>query len=122
HEALSLLGYSPRMIEMEGWDADLHRAITTTFPEALVALRTPFTPAEDLLRYHKQGIHIFHLLADHHGQGADGRFVLDLIRDAHLAFVDAGIRQEVTLLGSGGMIAAEHIPKAVICGLDAVVL
>ena len=28
----------------------------------------------------------------------------------------------MTLLGSGGMIAAEHLPKAILCGLDAVAL
>jgi glutamate synthase domain-containing protein 2 len=28
----------------------------------------------------------------------------------------------VTLLGSGGIIAAEHVPKAIICGLDAIAL
>ena len=45
---------------------------------------------------------------------------MDSIRQAHTAFVEAGVRQEVTLLGSGGIIAAEHIPKAILCGLDAV--
>jgi glutamate synthase domain-containing protein 2 len=45
-----------------------------------------------------------------------------MIRGAHNVLVKAGIRQEVTLLGSGGIIAAEHIPKAILCGLDAVAL
>ena len=65
---------------------------------------------------------MFHLVANYHGLGRDGRFVLDLIRKAHGAFVDAGCRDEVTLLGSGGIIAAEHVSKAIICGLDAVAL
>ena len=72
--------------------------------------------------YYKKGIRVFHLLADYHGRSRDGSFVLDLIRAAHKTFVDAGIRQEVTLLGSGGMILAEHIPKALLCGLDAVAI
>src|SRR6266700_3422695 len=33
-----------------------------------------------------------------------------------------GVREEVTLIGSGGIILAEHVPKAIICGLDAVAL
>jgi len=33
-----------------------------------------------------------------------------------------GSRQEVSLIGSGGIIAAEHIPKGILCGLDAVAL
>lgn len=117
---LSQLGYTPRLIEMQGWDETLYASITATFPEAIVALRTGFEETDALVSYAQRGIKVFHLLADFHGRSADGRFVLDLIRDAHKAFVDAGIREEVTLLGSGGMIAAEHMPKAMICGLDAV--
>jgi glutamate synthase domain-containing protein 2 len=63
-----------------------------------------------------------HLVANYHGRGRDGKFVIDLIRDAHRAFVDSGLRDEVTLVGSGGIIAAEHIAKAIICGLDAIAL
>jgi glutamate synthase domain-containing protein 2 len=52
--------------------------------------------------------------------GRDGQFILDSIREAHKCFVDVGCRDEVTLLGSGGIVAAEHVPKAIICGLDAI--
>jgi glutamate synthase domain-containing protein 2 len=48
--------------------------------------------------------------------------VLDVIREAHLSFVKRGIRDEVTLFLSGGIIAAEHVPKAILCGLDAVLI
>jgi hypothetical protein len=119
-DSLDLLSSIPLMIEMDGWNQLLFEKITRLFPESLVCLRTGFKSAPELLGYHKYGIHVFHLLADYHGRDADGNFVLDAIRQAHKAFVDAGARQEVTLLGSGGMIAAEHIPKAIICGLDAV--
>ena len=47
---------------------------------------------------------------------------MDLILSAHQRLVDAGVREEVTLIGSGGIILAEHMPKAIICGLDAVAL
>jgi hypothetical protein len=108
------------MIEMDGWDKGLYIQIMATFPECLIALRMPFDSGEELLAFVERGVRVFHLMADYHGQGAGGAFVLDLIRAAHKAFVDAGMRDEVTLLGSGGMIAAEHIPKAILCGLDAV--
>ena len=119
-EGLDLLSSSPLMIEMDGWDEQLFKKISSLFPETLVCLRTPFKSTPELLDYHKHGIHVFHLLANYHGRDGDGKFILDAIREAHKTFVDAGVRQEVTLVGSGGMIAAEHIPKAVICGLDAV--
>jgi hypothetical protein len=117
---LDLLSNSPLMIEMDGWDEALHKEISSLFPESLICLRTPFTSSSRLLEHHKHGVHVFHLLADYHGQDPDGNFVLDSIRQVHQTFVDAGVRQEVTLLGSGGMIAAEHIPKAILCGLDAI--
>ncbi|UYN89168.1 MAG: hypothetical protein KIT08_08705 [Anaerolineales bacterium] len=119
-QQLGQLGFTPRMVEMHGWDDGLYAAIIAAFPQAIIALRTGFGDAPALVGYAQRGVKVFHLVADYHGRSADGRFVLDLIRDAHKAFVDAGIREEVTLLGSGGMIAAEHMPKAMICGLDAV--
>jgi hypothetical protein len=119
---LSLLPFQPRMVEMNGWDADLFQKIRARWPEALVCLRIPFITGADLLRYAEAGVGVFHLTADYHGRGADGAFVFDLIRAAHQTFVDAGRRDEVTLLGSGGIAAAEHVPKAIIAGLDAVAL
>ena len=119
---LEMLDFRPRMIEMDGWREEVFHAVKDAFPDAIISLRLPFTTAEALKLYVERGIHTFHLLADYHGRGSDGRFVLDLIREVHTGFVELGIRQEVTLLGSGGMIAAAHIPKAILCGLDAVVL
>lgn len=118
---LGRIDYSPRLIAMDGWDAKLHAQLSETFPQTLIALRTAFDDP-DLLNHFKAGVRVFHLTANYHGRSAGGDFVIDLIRAAHARFVEAGIRQEVTLLGSGGMIAAEHVPKAIICGLDAVVL
>ncbi len=68
------------------------------------------------------GIHVFQWVSSLHGRDPKGSFILDSIRSIHKFFVEAGIREEVTLLGSGGMIAAEHIPKALLVGLDAVAL
>jgi hypothetical protein len=121
-DGLDLLSNVPLMIEMDGWNEQLHRHIQEKFPESLICLRIPFSSPEELIGYHNKGIYVFHLLADFHGRGPNGNFVLDLIRQAHTTFVEAGVRQEVTLLGSGGMIAAEHIPKAILCGLDAIAI
>lgn len=118
---LDPLSFEPRLIQMTGWDAGLLEVLRAKFPNALVAIRTGFDDP-NLLTYAKHGVKIFHLVADFHGQSANGVFVLDAIRAAHKTFVDAGIREEVTLIGSGGMIAAEHTPKAILCGLDAVAL
>ena len=110
------------MIELDGWNEALFREIRTRFAESTVCLRHDLGSSEELLKHYHSGIRVFHLVANYHGRGGDGRFVLDLIREAHGAFVDVGCRDEVTLLGSGGIIAAEHVPKAIICGLDAIAL
>jgi hypothetical protein len=112
----------PRLIELDGWDETLFDFIRTKFPNALVSLRIPYSPSEALLQHVKKGIYVFHCLADFHGRDGDGRFALELIRATHTALVQAGIREQVTLLGSGGIIAAEHIPKALLCGLDAIAI
>ncbi len=121
-ELLSQLSFTPQLVEMDGWDENLFQAIQTAFPQAIVVLRVSFPTEEALLEYVSAGVHTFHLTANYHGLGREGKFILDLIREAHKTLVDAGIRQEVSLIGSGGMIAAEHIPKAILCGLDAVAL
>lgn len=121
-ERVRILPSHPRIIEMDGWSEALYRDIRTMLPETLVCLRIPFTAGEQLLRYAKSGVRIFHLTADYHGNNPEGTFVFDLIRAAHNTLVEIRQRDEFTLLGSGGIIAAEHIPKAIIAGLDAVAL
>jgi hypothetical protein len=118
------LSFEPRMIELAGWDERLYHEIQSRFPGCIFCLRLPFESQlrEKLLATLRAGVRVFHLVADYHGRGPDGRFGLDLIREAHQPFVEARCRDEITLLGSGGIIAAEHVPKAVICGLDAVAL
>ncbi len=125
-DLLPILPFRPRMIAIDGWrpgvDSTLYDAIQTRFPDALLCLRTPFCSGDDLLQLVEAGVRVFHLTANYHGRSAEGTFVFDLIRAAHHTLVEAGIRETVTLLGSGGIIAAEHVPKAIIAGLDAVVL
>jgi hypothetical protein len=120
--ALMGLRFTPRVIELDGWNEALFREIRTRFPESTICLRCELASKEELLKHYHSGIRVFHLVTNYHGRGRDGRFVLDLIREAHKTFVEAACRDEVTLLGSGGIIAAEHVPKAIICGLDAVAL
>ncbi len=120
--------FTPKMIEIEIGYAlvsdlqSLFSSLQTSFPDTILALRLPYTDGETLLNYAEAGIRVFHFVADYHGRSQDGRFVFDLIREAHLAFVEARMRDEVTLIGSGGIVAAEHVPKAIIAGLDLVAL
>ncbi len=127
-DQLSNLPFAPKMIEIELGNVSisdiqsLFANLQSSFPDTILTLRLPYTDGKTLLDYAESGIKVFHLLADYHGRGSDGRFVFDLIREAHLAFVEAKMRDEVTLIGSGGIAAAEHNPKAIIAGLDLVAL
>ena len=42
----------------------------------------------------------------------------DIIRAVHLKLVEDRIRDEVTIIFSGGIAMAEHVPKAMLCGAD----
>jgi len=121
-DAVKGLTFEPRMIELDGWNEDLHRQVQARFPKSIVCLRLDRLSQEEVVRSNRAGIRVFHLSLNYHGRGKSGQFALDVIRDAHTAFVEAGCRDEVTLLGSGGIVAAEHVPKAIIRGLDAVSL
>lgn len=115
------LSFEPKMIEMADWEPNLYKNLKAQFPSAQLLLRTDYN-THTIRSAYLAGIRVFHCVADYHGKGEDNRFVMDLIRDVHNEFVKAGCRDCVTLVGSGGIIAAEHLPKAIICGLDAVAL
>ncbi len=107
------------LLFLDGWNAERFAALRTRFPQAIVGVRVPADA--DLLEPIRAGARVFHLVADYHGR-VGSRFIADLILDAHRRLVTERVREEVTLIGSGGITLAEHIPKAIICGVDAVAL
>jgi hypothetical protein len=107
------------MLALDGWDPEAFRELSRRLPGTTVCVRVP--AATDVLDLVRQGVRVVHLLADYHGRVGD-RFVMDVIRETHEQLVQAGIREEVTLIGSGGIVLAEHVAKAIVCGLDAVAL
>jgi len=70
------------------------------------------------------GAEVVHIVADYCGRefndsaGEDRRSLKEVIRAAHLKLVEDRIRDEVTLVASGGIAMAEHVPKAMLCGAD----
>lgn len=120
--ALEELRFEPPMLELAAWDQLLLDQVHRRFPRSIVSLRMELPSTDVLLRAVSAGVRVFHLLANYHGRGSDGRFAIDLFREAHKALVAERCRDEVTILGGGGIIAAEHVPKAIICGCDGVSL
>ncbi len=107
------------LIELDGWDRTAAGALKRRLASALLMVRLPFEA--NLSEWVGDGFSLFHLAADYHGRTTKG-FVMDSIREAHDSLVRDGVREQVTLVGSGGIIAAEHLAKAIISGLDAVAL
>lgn len=120
------LGDDIPMVEVM-WDKKNRDAIDEVkrlYPKALIAARIPLTgdSMEDITELIHRGCTIFDLQATFHGRRADdqSRFAKDDIRAIHQALVKEGIRNDITLLGGGGIAMAEHVAKAVICGVDGV--
>jgi ferredoxin len=94
--------------------------------KALTVIQVPATMniADIVLKLTLSGAEIIHMKADYHGkeingpQSGQGRLIKDIIREVHLKLVENRVRDEVTLIVSGGIAMAEHVPKAMICGAD----
>jgi len=102
-------------------------AARKTNPAAVLAVRLMVSCTDRNLfrRMYENGADVFHLCADYHGRvAAEGEalHLKDAIACAHAYLLEEGIREEVTLLASGGVVRAEHVPKAIMCGADAVAL
>lgn len=116
---LDSLAWQPGMLVLDGWTRERFDTLRQRFPDTIVCVRVPMD--KDILELVRQGVRVFHLTANFHGYIGE-QFVMDLILRAHKELVEAGVREQVTLIGGGGMILAEHVPKAIICGLDVVTL
>jgi len=102
-------------------------ALRSIKPQAIPSVRMTLEPssADRILELSRNGLKVFHLCADLHGceragNGQPGRHIKDALREIHTRLVQAGQRDEITLIISGGIALAEHMAKAIICGADLV--
>ncbi len=71
-----------------------------------------------------KGAEVIQIVADYRGNGIensagpDNRYIKDIIRDIHAELLRNKIRDEVTIIASGGIALAEHVAKAMLCGAD----
>ena len=118
-------GSAPLVMIPDGRDVlAVQASLKKSHPHRVVAIRIPASPASAAraVELTQGGADVLHLVFDHHGreQADIPRHVRDVLRDVHTALVKAGIRDQVTLIASGGIALAEHVPKAIICGADLV--
>ncbi len=103
------------------WECALQ--LKKLYPETVVSIRVPLDGRAKAVttQLAHAGADMIHLCADYRGNELNGtqpRFVKDVVRDIHLHLVNEAVRDEVTLVMSGGIAQAEHLAKAIICGAD----
>ena len=93
-------------------------------PNVLTIINVPASKQTEqkILELAKNGAETIHLSTDIHGQGSDGVTLLESLHATHSLLVEQGLRDRITLVASGGIAAAEHVPKTIIMGADAVVV
>ena len=97
------------------------RASVRNISSALVIVRiNAATGIEDtIVQFTKAGVEIIHVAADYCGMEVQGeRYIKDVIRAVHLRLIEERMRDEISIIASGGIGMAEHVPKALLCGAD----
>ncbi len=113
------------MMAHTGGISDILAKIRKTHPTLITAVSVFLDEhARDrVLELARSNAEIIHLQASSAGCGFGARqkdFVTRLLREIHMALVEASIREEVSLIVSGGVGMAEHLAKSVVCGADGV--
>ncbi|MFQ5553032.1 MAG: 4Fe-4S binding protein [Thermoplasmata archaeon] len=114
-------------VDDTGNGPDAYRAIKEARPDLVAFLRMPLNGSmrEAYANRIRAGVDVLHLYADPRGREIgpeEPRFIAPVLRDLDQYLVEEGLRDEVTILVSGGVVASEHVPKALLCGADAVAL
>jgi glutamate synthase domain-containing protein 2 len=115
------------MVELPWSDGVMAKAdkIQALKPGIIVSIRLPLDEhaAERAVELTRNGAGVIHLQAGDSGHGYggwEGKFLSTMLREVHQALVEETLREQVSLLVSGGIALAEHVAKAIICGADGV--
>src|SRR5215467_7120694 len=115
-----------QVVEYEKNGSKLLRSIREINPDAVIVARLPLNEAagERASRLAERGVDGLHLYADYHGMdySTEPQHISTGLRAVHSRLVEEGLRDQVTIIASGGVTLAEHVPKAIICGADLVAL
>ena len=107
------------------WRDDVHD-FRERFPGIVLALRVNAgSKVETLLPDLVDAkVDVAHLVFNDQGSedAGDKRHSKEALRAAHRSLVSRRIRDQITIMTGGGIAAAEHVPKSIICGADVVAL
>ena len=104
---------------------DFFQAAKAALPDTTIIVRMPLNPdskdcIDSLVR---AGCSMIQLVANNQAHEFNGeRFVTDALHEIHDHLIEEGIRDHVSIIIGGGIAAAEHMPKSIICGADAVAM
>ena len=108
------------------WKEDAKR-FKSMYPQTVLAFRV--NAGKDVekrvLDLVKAKVDVAHVLFDEEGMELDSvepRYAKDSLRAIHKALVSKSVRDQITIIAGGGIAAAEHVPKTLICGADVVAL
>jgi ferredoxin len=118
-----------RMVELQlspSWKSDL-KAIKARHPKVIVSFRVTANSEVEkrVLELVRGKAEVAHILYDEEGsedEEGEPRHAKDSLRKIHKALVAKSLRDEITIIAGGGIAAAEHVPKSIICGADGVAL
>jgi hypothetical protein len=112
------------IVEYDAERSDLFEKLASRLSHSKIIARLPLQEdSGDLAcKLAREGVHGLHLYADYHGQdySKEPRHISTSLKDVHQQLVKEGVRDQVTIIASGGITLAEHVPKAIICGADLV--
>jgi len=96
-------------------------------PNAMISARLPLSSEslERVISLCDMKIDVAHLCADDWGLERNTekpRHLRQALRELHEGLIDRSMRDELSLIISGGIAAAEHVPKTIILGADAVAI
>jgi len=124
-----MLARGTRMAELTfgpTWKQDL-KVFRSQYPFAVVAIRISAgkNVEQRVLEMVKANVDVAHIVFDEESiepDNSEGRHAKDTLRAVHKAMVAKALRDKITIVAGGGIAAAEHVPKTIICGADVVAL
>jgi glutamate synthase domain-containing protein 2 len=110
-----------RLVEVESNDPAIWEQAHLRWPDAVISMRLPLQSSSgpDVAELVRAGVGVVHLFADDMAD-AGGTPLPEALRRVHEHLVHKGMRDQVSLVVSGGIAAAEHVAKALVCGADGV--
>jgi len=116
----------PEIAEFDAESPDLLKELLARFDQSILIGRLPLNEDSGRVACElaRKGVHGLHLYADYHGRdySRESRHISTALKDVHQQLVREGLRDHITIIASGGIILAEHVPKAIICGADLVAI